>query len=506
MAAGEKVGATLKLATTSGRPLPVTPGTLPKPKGPEIPHSTFDKIRTKLNISAKKTETAATILRHDGFKVQPNLRVEMFKKNHLLDEFFGPKQMTFLENDQPVRVSKGKKVQRPVVKEVVVANDVYEVQDVIKYKRGVAQNARVRVKYGMDGGQGSLKLCMSVITEKPEFSSPHKKKPRTPKALDDFKEDGVKKVVILAIGFEVKESYENMKTFMDELKIGFDEEATFAVDLKMLNIMLGLQGHSSKHPCPWCEGSQPWTTPAKLRTLGNIRENQKRYAKSGLDRDHLMKFMNCEFPPLIEGPGKKLILEVFPPMALHLYMGGTNHIKRGLHAKLTEFDKRFRKPKWAEAFKEWCEEKNIVGVRYWNQDLKGPKAIKLLENSKELTEWLPNKDLKQFGICLQMLWEVKKSCFGLELNEGWDDRIQEFDKQFDKLGISKSNKVHAIVTHVPDFIRMTGEPLGRYSEQAMESVHQDWEKTWVDYKRGEIAESFHEQLFKCVVKYNSSHL
>ena len=52
---------------------------------------------------------------------------------------------------------------------------------------------------------------------------------------------------------------------------------------------------------------------------------------------------------------------------------------------------------------------------------------------------------------------------------------------------SKSNKVHAIVTHVPEFIRMTGEPLGRYSEQAMESVHQDWEKTWENYKCGVIA-------------------
>ena len=52
---------------------------------------------------------------------------------------------------------------------MVVANDVSEVQEVAKYHRGVAQNARVRIKYGMDGGQGSLKLCMSVITEKPEF-------------------------------------------------------------------------------------------------------------------------------------------------------------------------------------------------------------------------------------------------------------------------------------------------------------------------------------------------
>ena len=223
-----------------------------------------------------------------------------------------------------------------------------------------------------------------------------------------------------------------------------------------------------------------------------------------MDRNHLMKFMNCEFPPLIEGPDDKLILMVFPPMALHLYMGATNHMKHGLHTKLDDFDKRFN-TKWLERFKSWCGEKNIVGVRFWNQDLKGPKATKLLENSHELTKWLP-EELKMFGIAFQLLFEAKKACFGLELVAGWDDRIMEFDAQFNKLGISKSNKVHAIVTHVPEFIRMTGEPLGRYSEQAMESVHQDWEKTWENYKCGEIASRFHEQLFKCVVKYNSSHL
>ena len=84
--------------------------------------------------------------------------------------------------------------------------------------------------------------------------------------------------------------------------------------------------------------------------------------------------------------------------------------------------------------------------------------------------------------------------------------IIAFDTQFDKLGISKINKIHAIVTHVPEFIKMTGKPLGIFSEQAMESVHHDFAETWKDYHRGEIAQTFHEQLHKCVVKYNSMHL
>ena len=89
---------------------------------------------------------------------------------------------------------------------------------------------------------------------------------------------------------------------------------------------------------------------------------------------------------------------------------------------------------------------------------------------------------------------------------GWEKHIIAFDTQFDKLSISKINKIHAIVTHVPEFIKMTGKPLGIFSEQAMESVHHDFAETWRDYHRGEIAQTFHEQLHKCVVKYNSMHL
>ena len=296
---------------------------------------------------------------------------------------------------------------------------------------------------------------------------------------------------------------------MDELKIGFDTEGTFAVDLKMLNLLLGLQSHASKHPCPWCEGSAPWTTRARLRTLGNIQENQQRYVKSGKGRDKLMQFKNCEHPSLIVGSLDKPILMIFPPPQLHLYMGATNHIKKGIHAALENLDKNCRtrsKTRFAEAFKEWCAHNGLHAVDYWNKDLQGPKCRKLLEKSEELAKWLPTP-VKMFAICLQRLYEVKEACFGMKLYAGYDKKIIEFEKQFDKLGISKINKIHAIITHVPEFIKMVGnKPLGIFSEQAMESVHHDFEETWKDYKREEIAMTFHEQLHKCVVKYNSMHL
>ena len=128
-----------------------------------------------------------------------------------------------------------------------------------------------------------------------------------------------------------------------------------------------------------------------------------------------------------------------------------------------------------------------------------------MDKSEELARWLP-WPVKPFANCLTHLRNAKKACFGTKLYEDWDKHISDFDELFDKLGISKINKIHAIVTHVPEFIKMTGKPLGIYSEQAMESVHHDFQETWKDYQRGEIAKSFHDQLHKCVVKYNSMHL
>ena len=277
----------------------------------------------------------------------------MFKKNHQLDEFFDKRRLEFYENDGTTGKD-GRKNQRKVVKEVVLANDVLDCQNALKFHRGVATNATVIVKYGVDGGQGSLKFCMTVECERNDFCSPQKK---APKALQDFKDGGVKKLQIIAIGFDIRESYENIKVFMDQLNIGLDAEATFAVDMKMLNLLLGLQSHASKYPCPWCEGTAPWTTRARLRTLGNIKENQQRWVKSGKGRDKLQQFKNCEHPPLIEGPLDKTILEIFPPPQLHLYMGATNHIKKGIHAALESLDQNPRlrsKTTWAEDFKHWC--------------------------------------------------------------------------------------------------------------------------------------------------------
>ena len=58
-----------------------------------------------------------------------------------------------------------------------------------------------------------------------------------------------------------------------------------SIDLKMANIVLGLQSHSASHPCHICDAKNPkkpgvdWEE-GNLRTLGSIRDNVEKYRNS----------------------------------------------------------------------------------------------------------------------------------------------------------------------------------------------------------------------------------
>ena len=66
-----------------------------------------------------------------------------------------------------------------------------------------------------------------------------------------------------------------------------------SIDLKMGNIVLGLQSHSSSYPCHICDAKNPkkpgvdWDEvdddKVKLRTLGSIRDNVRKWRDAGSD-------------------------------------------------------------------------------------------------------------------------------------------------------------------------------------------------------------------------------
>ena len=51
-----------------------------------------------------------------------------------------------------------------------------------------------------------------------------------------------------------------------------------------------------------------------------------------------------------------------------------------------------------------------------------------------------------------------------------------------KLSVSVTPKVHAVFYHIEEFCSLTKMGLGPWSEQASESVHQEFTKCWGKYK------------------------
>ncbi len=82
---------------------------------------------------------------------------------------------------------------------------------------------------------------------------PAKKKPDLGRI---YLNSGVKKLLIVGLVEKVPEMYDNMQTFLRELQLS-SISFTAAMDLKLANVICGLQCHASIHPCCWCEGSAP---------------------------------------------------------------------------------------------------------------------------------------------------------------------------------------------------------------------------------------------------------
>lgn len=98
---------------------------------------------------------------------------------------------------------------------------------------------------------------------------------------------------------------------------------------------------------------------------------------------------------------------------------------------------------------------------------------------------------------------VVTSCFGQNLDPHYQSIIGEFFNQIQALNISITPKIHAVVYHVPQFIKMKGKPLGLYSEQASESVHFAYSKHASNFKTSAIKTNYEAKLLRTVCTFNT---
>lgn len=153
------------------------------------------------------------------------------------------------------------------------------------------------------------------------------------KMLKKMKLNSVKKVVILGAA-DVKETHKNVKILFDAVNIN-GLKVQLSVDLKMANIILGLQNHKSLHSCYICDAKNPFKPgvdweKGELRTLGSIRDNFTAWTNAtDSDYKRAKDYKNCVHMPLFEEKDEEgnyldsdvLTMHILPPDELHLLLG-----------------------------------------------------------------------------------------------------------------------------------------------------------------------------------------
>ena len=204
------------------------------------------KIRSQLNLSAKKIGDAGKLLAQDmGMKLEPYFDKLLVKKGHELDEFFDVTTVQFeaMEVDE----NTGKKVKCMSEKTLVYCKDVEALVLHIKEKRGFsADDENIFFKIGLDSGRGFLKICMTMQqmpTQKHDSDSdsdPMIEVERPTK--NKFKDSGVKRLIILGLVENGMETYNNVKILMDILGVNtLSFSKSVSVDLKMVNLLIGMK-------------------------------------------------------------------------------------------------------------------------------------------------------------------------------------------------------------------------------------------------------------------------
>ena len=144
-----------------------------------------------------------------------------------------------------------------------------------------------KVVLGLDGDVRHL-MITAVVKEADDYDDPH-----TEKVDDQISGTSCKRVLILAKADGVPETRANVEIILNTMNLcELQDDFQVVCDLKMLNILLGIQSSSSLFGCPFCEACKiddrgkptnqkgewfysPEKTP--LRTFSNIVEHANAY-------------------------------------------------------------------------------------------------------------------------------------------------------------------------------------------------------------------------------------
>lgn len=463
------------------------------------------KIKNKYNFSTNTALNLAGDLRiaaNTRQIIETKLESKLKRKKESVKNFFGTK--TF----DVIKKSKKKADVEIQQKTVIYCTDLEGLILHVNQQRSNKKN-EYHLKFGIDGGRNFLEVCLSVqslnvnnFIKSDEEGVTKQKRQKYIEGIGvkEFKDGGVKKLFILAACQYTQECNENVIDLWKSLRIndylGNEYSGTVATDLKLANILLGIQPHSSCHPCTWCyiHKDDLQNCCSEHRTIGNISDYYKAWCKDGSNLKNAKNFKNCTKIPIITGDKNKKVLEIIPPPELHLLIGIVNHVVKHMEAEFQDCI-----AKWTKLCN--VEKQFTNGGHGYN----GNSCNMLLKKVDLLRSMCPILGLKYIDV-LQTFKIVVNDCFSFHLKSTFKESINNFKSSYLTCGLSVTPKVHAVFYHVAEFCDMRGTGLGFWGEQAMESVHCDFMKLWSRYSVAEDHPDYHKKLLSALIEYNSYHV
>jgi hypothetical protein len=189
---------------------------------------TVEMAKRATGISQNQMNQVVKIFRHD-------VKVESNVKKHLTDLNNRHKDLFSIENIALNEVSESF---APVI---YCTNVPLLIDRLLDYRQSSREEVFLRLS--IDEGQSFLKVSASLVFKDP-----------TVEANDLFKSSGVKRTFILAVS-PIKETYSSVSLLMSKINLETlpsDLDFVFTQDLKCFNLVFGLMGHMSKHPCFLC--------------------------------------------------------------------------------------------------------------------------------------------------------------------------------------------------------------------------------------------------------------
>ena len=159
---------------------------------------------------------------------------------------------------------------------------------------------------------------------------------------------------------------------------------------------------------------------------------------------------------------------------------------------------------WSEVV-EWERTCNVERDPQFGGSFDGNSSRRLLKNTDSLDAIIPLQ-FKHFVTAFKSLNRVVHSCFGTALDPDYIAHIDAFKQAYTDLNISITPKIHAIIHHIPQFCNSVGAGLGRFSEQASESVHYSFKTVWARFKVGRGHPAYASRLLRAVNVYNTGHI